>query len=414
MASQDEPGRKEIHLRVPPRLYILPGAGMLAGCCIGIVRGSRRASLRFLAENAHRPPTTVKGWYLYNKTKNYRVILGGLKEAGVNATKLGAITLSWASIEEGLQRAGWGDVSELGAGVGTAGMWCAIRECNVIWTGGCFKDVLYRQIGLEDDWADVGAWAGRRRDDEGIEMGTRTFAGEAKYVVTHVMLLMQPQARPVSATTSKWSLASRMTKFWPDQLTPKASAERPNPFDVHNLLNTGHRTPSSRPSAPSCPPASPSGLLTPTGNIALPALSLHAPVFNMHPPPTPLPSSSSSPIGQIHVKLIQARSLNVRSIHGRPYVVVQFEQNEFVSRDPTDETDKEVKGTAINLSRNNSSVAISALGAIGNKVALDAAKRKGGASSSPPPPPHAPSRPHNSLFGRLSAHNPVWKHEVSL
>ncbi|KAI6097414.1 kinase-like domain-containing protein [Pisolithus croceorrhizus] len=54
------------------------------------------------------------------------------------------------------------------------------------------------------------------------------------------------------------------------------------------------------------------------------------------------PSSQSSggsvtSKGQIHVKLISAR--------------VQFEQNEFVSRDPTDEMDKEVKGIATALSR---------------------------------------------------------------
>ena len=57
--------------------------------------------------------------------------------------------------------------------------------------------------------------------------------------------------------------------------------------------------------------------------------------------------------GQIHVKLISARGLNVRSVKARPYVVVQFEQNEFVSRDPTEETDKEIKGVATNLSRNS-------------------------------------------------------------
>ncbi|KIM45830.1 hypothetical protein M413DRAFT_16670 [Hebeloma cylindrosporum] len=152
------------------------------------------------------------------------------------------------------------------------------------------------------------------------------------------------------------------------------------------------------------------------------------------PPPKKLAqstsnSSSTTPHsatskGQIHIKLIQARGLNVRSIHARPYVVVQFEQNEFVSRDPISELDKEVKGTPT-LSRQSSSNAISALGKAAS--ALEAAKRKnskGSRDSSPassvaaavakalhPPPP--PSS-NNSLWGgRLSAHNPVWKHEVS-
>ncbi|KAI0638075.1 Pkinase-domain-containing protein [Trametes polyzona] len=129
------------------------------------------------------------------------------------------------------------------------------------------------------------------------------------------------------------------------------------------------------------------------------------------------PSSSSPPSGpskgQIHVKLIQARGLNVRSATSRPYVVVQFEQNEFVSRDPTDETDKEVKGVATNLSRNSSSTALSALGAINDK-----ARGNGSARGSTQPTPSSSFGSGKSqlagLFGsRISAHNPVWKHEVS-
>ncbi|KAI0650333.1 Pkinase-domain-containing protein [Trametes meyenii] len=117
--------------------------------------------------------------------------------------------------------------------------------------------------------------------------------------------------------------------------------------------------------------------------------------------------------GQIHVKLIQARGLNVRSAASRPYVVVQFEQNEFVSRDPTDETDKEVKGVATTLSRTNSSVALSALGAINDK-----ARGNGSARSSAQATPSSSLGTGKSqlagLFGsRISAHNPIWKHEVA-
>lgn len=145
-------------------------------------------------------------------------------------------------------------------------------------------------------------------------------------------------------------------------------------------------------------------------------------------------STSSSPSavsrGQLHVKLIQARGLNVQSIHARPYVVVQFEQNEFVSREPTHEYEKEVKGRATNLSRTSSSTALNALGAINS--AIEAAKRSAvnSANSSPQSSissgrsgkafapngdgPLPPSASANGYFGRLPAHNPVWKHEVSL
>ncbi|KAF9057362.1 kinase-like domain-containing protein [Panaeolus papilionaceus] len=145
------------------------------------------------------------------------------------------------------------------------------------------------------------------------------------------------------------------------------------------------------------------------------------------------PPQTPSSRGQIHVKLIQARSLNVPSpVNSRPYVVVQFEQNEFVSRDPIPEDSKEVKGTAVTLSGTTSSTALTALGAIGSKNSIVPGSRKNSrehplpsksaltssnpTNSSPPktsaPPPSAASI-HHGLFGRISPHNPVWKHEVS-
>lgn len=218
-----------------------------------------------------------------------------------------------------------------------------------------------------------------------------------------------------------------MFRHWtPDQLTPRANEKNPfndvptTPTAIHPLLSPALSVPSD---------------LTPAQPTT--HLSLHVPVFIMQQPPPaknltkpPLPSPHPhTPIskGQIHVKLIQARALNVRSVNARPYVVVQFEQNEFVSRDPTLESDKEVKGTATSLSRSTSSNALSALGAIGSKAALQDSRKNSKNSKDPspsspasaklssqlaPPPPLPPST--NTFFGRLSAHNPVWKHEVSL
>ena len=132
------------------------------------------------------------------------------------------------------------------------------------------------------------------------------------------------------------------------------------------------------------------------------------------------PSQSSGPPvsskGQIHVKLISACGLTITSVHARPYVVVQFEQNEFISRDPTDEMDKEVKGTATALSRTSSSNA-GATNAVGAQRSAGKSRISSSPTSSALSPPPAPSNPHpttQSLFGRLSAHNPMWKHEVSL
>jgi hypothetical protein len=210
----------------------------------------------------------------------------------------------------------------------------------------------------------------------------------------------------------------------------------------------------------------PEGPLSPTVNLtttALPTthLSLHAPNFDMQPslsshsctPPlsttplsstlasspsrphhtqsAPTPSASSSSKGQIHVKLISARGLHISSIKSRPYVIVVFEDNEFVSRDPTDEGDKEVRGVATNLSRTSSSVAISALGAVGSKAAVLAAAQEAASRTRRPSPVSSSSSnsaksslsvpgvsgtrtPSNGLLRCRSAHSPVWKHEVSL
>ena len=230
-------------------------------------------------------------------------------------------------------------------------------------------------------------------------------------------------------------LISLMLKFWvpSGETTPRpglSDGEKPNPFD----------SPTGLPSA-DCDnvPTTPTLLFTPNAQqvtktqISFPTTTFHAPIFNIMEPPKPKskpppaqsppkPQTSGPSKGQIHVKLIQARGLNVPSLHARPYVVVQFEQNEFVSRDPTDEADKEVKGVPTTLSRNSSSTALATLNAIGNRGSTD--KRNGsitpnGRVPNSQLPPYTksllPSKT-NGVLGSIyrSAHNPVWKHEVSL
>lgn len=120
-----------IYLNVPRRLLLVPGAALAVGLTIGLVRGSRTASLRFLAENVHRPPTTVQGWYFYNKTKNYRVALGALRDGARTGFGLGTAALGWVGIEEGLKWAGppWEELSEVGAGLGTAVVFTVACAC---------------------------------------------------------------------------------------------------------------------------------------------------------------------------------------------------------------------------------------------------------------------------------------------
>jgi hypothetical protein len=198
-------------------------------------------------------------------------------------------------------------------------------------------------------------------------------------------------------------------------------------------------------------PVTPGPIVFPSATADISPLSLHAPVIIMQPPPTPRTLSASvvsqhpqQSRGQIRVKLIQARSLNVRSVHARPYVVVQFESNEFVSRDPIPESDKEVKGTPTSRtatpftqSRRSSSSAVNALNGIRDAEAAARARKDSGpspsssliSSAAKALAGHHRQNSNGStsngvgglslafgggLFSRLSAHSPVWKHEVSL
>lgn len=59
----EEQGPAErIDLNIPHNLIVLPASAAFVGLVIGMSRGGSRARLRFLAENAHRPPTTIQGW----------------------------------------------------------------------------------------------------------------------------------------------------------------------------------------------------------------------------------------------------------------------------------------------------------------------------------------------------------------
>ena len=121
----DDEAKTAIRVNIPQRVLLVPGTAFIVGSAIGLVRGGRRASLRFLAENAHRPPKTVEGWYFYNKTKNYRVMLGGMKGAGMEGSRLCGIALCYVGLERVIP---WRTMKEIGAGVGTGAVFSLVCE----------------------------------------------------------------------------------------------------------------------------------------------------------------------------------------------------------------------------------------------------------------------------------------------
>lgn len=230
-----------------------------------------------------------------------------------------------------------------------------------------------------------------------------------------------------------------MLKLWPSgpsgdgQLTPKASDRKSgNPFEASlsnlnpTMASTAPRTPTVTHHLLKTDKEVPNHDTTPlaTPSLGLPAaapttqLSLNPPEFKLKSAPPLRRNHSHTPSikekeqagassrGQLHVKLIAARGLNVSSPRARPYVVVQFEQSEFVSRDPIAESDAPVRGVPAALSRVSSAVnvALTATGAAGSGLARALAANTPGSSVS--------SGSSNGL-GTTSSHNPVWKHEVT-
>ncbi|BGP53106.1 hypothetical protein JCM8202_004190 [Rhodotorula sphaerocarpa] len=88
----------------PPLLVLGPAAAFSFGFTSGAVSASKLAAKQFLAENAHRLPTTVQGWYFYQKTKNYRVAWSGIKGGLRTGARLGLWTGAFLGCEDLVDR----------------------------------------------------------------------------------------------------------------------------------------------------------------------------------------------------------------------------------------------------------------------------------------------------------------------
>lgn len=284
-----------------------------------------------------------------------------------------------------------------------------------------------------------------------------------------------PSTIPSSSTSISYSTSGNSTQ---SPLTTPKALPISNPFDAiphppaHSQSPERSQEPSRAPgqSTPmaTTPPA-PIPLAQPTTQLTLspPEFTLKSspppggaktPTVSSSPPQTSFiaayasKSSTAAPRcarGQLHVKLIEANGLTVKSPNSRPYVVVVYEQNEFVSREPIHEHEKEARGVPAPLSRQSSSSALAALNGIQHKFKIEprqalpasspaatannpplstsagsSSRSSSGSSGGSKPAKSVPLAttlaPAPSIAGRgllgtnLSAMNPVWKHEVSL
>ena len=130
----DSDERRTIRINVSdPSLLLIPVCAASFGFVSGLLSGGKKSSLQFLAENAHRQPTTLQGWYFYNKTKNYRVALGAGRNGAYTAARLAIWTSAFVAAKEAGHRIGLGKI-ETGGASGTllAVLASAICECGCL------------------------------------------------------------------------------------------------------------------------------------------------------------------------------------------------------------------------------------------------------------------------------------------
>lgn len=97
-------GNDRLSIPFPLRLPLATLIASASGFTLGLYHGSAESGFRFRAENAHRFPTTQTGWYLYHKSKNYHMALGGVYEGFKMAGRLGVWVGVFVGMEEFIDR----------------------------------------------------------------------------------------------------------------------------------------------------------------------------------------------------------------------------------------------------------------------------------------------------------------------
>ncbi|GMM32206.1 hypothetical protein DAMA08_049510 [Martiniozyma asiatica (nom. inval.)] len=102
---------KEIHaisyeerlsLPAPARIALFSLAASSMGAFGGMVHGWSQASLKYLAANAHRLPTSYNGWFFYHKRKTYYCTKNAMSLAFSTGARLGFWIGGIFSLEAGL------------------------------------------------------------------------------------------------------------------------------------------------------------------------------------------------------------------------------------------------------------------------------------------------------------------------
>lgn len=95
----DDRANERFHLFPKERLSLISVLASCVGGFSGLSDGIKMSSLRFLAENGHRLPRNVAGWYFYHKKKNYIMIKEGIKQGIKQGTGLSIVITSFFGLE---------------------------------------------------------------------------------------------------------------------------------------------------------------------------------------------------------------------------------------------------------------------------------------------------------------------------
>ncbi|KAF9969764.1 hypothetical protein BGZ73_007705 [Actinomortierella ambigua] len=88
-----------IGLEPVKRITFITLSASFWGLVMGAAIGSRQSGMQYLAENAHRLPKNMEGWYFYHRRKNYRMMLGGLRRGAHYAFKTGGLVALYETLE---------------------------------------------------------------------------------------------------------------------------------------------------------------------------------------------------------------------------------------------------------------------------------------------------------------------------
>ncbi|ORZ10314.1 hypothetical protein BCR41DRAFT_357747 [Lobosporangium transversale] len=139
-ALSKNPLLTRIGLEPIKRITLITGTAAFWGFILGGVIGSRQAGMQYLAENAHRLPKNMEGWYFYHKRKNYRMAFGALKKGAVYSAKTGVLVGLFEVLEASADfyRGGADFLNSMMAGVISGGIFSAASKepfLNIYITG---------------------------------------------------------------------------------------------------------------------------------------------------------------------------------------------------------------------------------------------------------------------------------------